>query len=607
MKNLVRTLSLIISLAVLFSLAAPVFAYGPILSVSNNGSNTNITVSGASPYSSVQLSYTSPGSSLPTTISNFGTTDGSGYFVTGVSSSSYGISNGVSIYVTVGGQQSNIVNVGSTGSCTYNCGNPYNLSLSQVSVNINVGQTVSVTAYNYSGGNLYVSSNSNSAAVSATVSGNQINFYGLAYGNSTVSICSNYSGGNCASVYVTVGNVLGATTYAVSIRDNYFSPNSITIPVGGSVTWTNLGNMAHTVTADNGFFDSGNLNLSNTFSRVFNTAGTYYYYCIFHGAAGNVGMAGVIYVTGSSGSGNPTFSQSNVNLNLNQSSSVNIYGGYSGSSYYISSNTNLSVVSASISGNLLNLYAGNIGSSTINVCQSGSSYCASVYVTVGGGISGSGVSLSQTTLNLNVGQSSSVNIYGGGGYGYYVSSNSNPIVAITSQNGSVLNVYGGQVGSSSLQICQNNASSCASLYVIVGGGYSGGSSVLGASIYPNGQLINDGGTVYIIYKNTKTGFVSASVFRALGFTFSSVISGSTSRLSKSGYIIRTAAAAHPWGSWIKNGGTVYFVHESGLIPVSDWSTFLNNGGSDSLIVPANIYDFQLPMLSVMTANDARLR
>ncbi len=36
----------------------------------------------------------------------------------------------------------------------------------------------------------------------------------------------------------------------VSIVDFSFSPNAITIPVGGKVTWTNNGSVLHTVTSD---------------------------------------------------------------------------------------------------------------------------------------------------------------------------------------------------------------------------------------------------------------------------------------------------------------------------------------------------------------------
>jgi len=232
------------------------------------------------------------------------------------------------------------------------------------------------------------------------------------------------------------------------------------------------------------------------------------------------------------------------------------------------------------------------------------------------------VVLSQTNLNLSVGQTATVNASGNGGYGYYMSSNSNPGAVSATFNGSVLTVYAVANGTSNLQICQNGASACANLTVNVGNSYaypySGGtgtgslqypgtgSSVLGANTYPNGELIAEGQTVYIVYRGTKTAFVSASVFTGLGFNFNSVVQVGNSGLANSGYIVNTSYTSHPWGTWIKNGSTVYFVQELGLIPVPDWATFINNGGSSNLIVNANSYDFKLPLLSPMTANDSRL-
>ena len=44
---------------------------------------------------------------------------------------------------------------------------------------------------------------------------------------------------------------------AVSIVDFAFQPASIEVPAGSTVTWTNTGAATHTVTADDGAFDSG--------------------------------------------------------------------------------------------------------------------------------------------------------------------------------------------------------------------------------------------------------------------------------------------------------------------------------------------------------------
>jgi plastocyanin len=69
---------------------------------------------------------------------------------------------------------------------------------------------------------------------------------------------------------------------AVTIESNSFNPASLTIKVGETVTWTNKDSYAHTVTSDNGAFDSGNIASGSTFSFTFDTAGTYSYHCSIH-------------------------------------------------------------------------------------------------------------------------------------------------------------------------------------------------------------------------------------------------------------------------------------------------------------------------------------
>jgi plastocyanin len=83
---------------------------------------------------------------------------------------------------------------------------------------------------------------------------------------------------------------------SVEIADNSFTPKDISIPVGGTVTWTHKGQRKHTVTADDGSFKSDTLEAGGTFEQHFDKPGTYPYYCEFHGGAGGGGMSGVIKV-----------------------------------------------------------------------------------------------------------------------------------------------------------------------------------------------------------------------------------------------------------------------------------------------------------------------
>jgi plastocyanin len=82
-------------------------------------------------------------------------------------------------------------------------------------------------------------------------------------------------------------------TDSVSIKDMTFSPASITVKKGTTVTWTNQDGTSHTVTADgdNGP-ESGTLTDGKSYSFTFNSAGTFTYHCNFHSS-----MQGTVTVT----------------------------------------------------------------------------------------------------------------------------------------------------------------------------------------------------------------------------------------------------------------------------------------------------------------------
>jgi plastocyanin len=69
---------------------------------------------------------------------------------------------------------------------------------------------------------------------------------------------------------------------AVSIVDFAFNPGTLSVKAGTQVTWTNTSNTAHTVTANDGSFDSGTVNPNATFSHTFASAGTFAYHCSIH-------------------------------------------------------------------------------------------------------------------------------------------------------------------------------------------------------------------------------------------------------------------------------------------------------------------------------------
>ena len=74
-----------------------------------------------------------------------------------------------------------------------------------------------------------------------------------------------------------------ATRTEVAIDKFSFSPNTVTVSVGATVTWTNHDNVPHVVSsADNQFKKSSLLKTSQSFSHTFATTGTYNYFCSIH-------------------------------------------------------------------------------------------------------------------------------------------------------------------------------------------------------------------------------------------------------------------------------------------------------------------------------------
>jgi hypothetical protein len=436
MKILSKSLifALFISLFVGFTGSAQ--AYNPTLNVYSSGSgSTTISINGGQPNSTVVINYTPSGSNLSASIS--GLTDYSGNFTTMVNSAI-----GSQINATVGGLQVYSNNNGYNGNCGYYGCNVGGMTLSQTSLSLSVGQSASVSAnfpypvYGYTN-NIYISNNSNSGVASAQVSGNQVTVYGIASGDTTISVCGNSSSA-CASLYVTVsGSNCGY--YGCSVGGLTLSQTSLNLNVGQSAT----------VTASMPIYNPSFYISSNSNSYVASASVSGNQINVYGLASGSTNISvcssssvcATLYVTvgGGGNSGSVTFNPASVNLGVGQSSTVFVNAGYFGSSLYISNNSNSSVVSASISGSTLYLQAGNIGSSTITVCQS-SSACGYLYVTVGGTGGNGSISLSQTSLSLSVGQSSTVSVYNNGNlYGnYYVSSNSNSNVASASISGSSL-------------------------------------------------------------------------------------------------------------------------------------------------------------------------
>lgn len=89
------------------------------------------------------------------------------------------------------------------------------------------------------------------------------------------------------------------STSKVSISASGYSPSSLSVVLGSTVTWTNNDNAMHTVTTTDGSISSGDIAAGSSYSKTFATAGTYNYFDVH-----NSNMTGVVIVlTGSGGGG----------------------------------------------------------------------------------------------------------------------------------------------------------------------------------------------------------------------------------------------------------------------------------------------------------------
>jgi plastocyanin len=68
----------------------------------------------------------------------------------------------------------------------------------------------------------------------------------------------------------------------VTIDNFSFTPATLTVSAGTTVTWTNHDDVPHTVTATDKSYASGAIDTDGTFSHQFTTPGTYAYFCSIH-------------------------------------------------------------------------------------------------------------------------------------------------------------------------------------------------------------------------------------------------------------------------------------------------------------------------------------
>ncbi len=89
-----------------------------------------------------------------------------------------------------------------------------------------------------------------------------------------------------------------SSSVTVEIDDRTFDPSQLDVGAGTTVTWTNGDTEAHTVTADNGLFDSGVLEPGQSYSTWLGGSGTVSYH-----SETDLDMKGSVLVGGVSGGG----------------------------------------------------------------------------------------------------------------------------------------------------------------------------------------------------------------------------------------------------------------------------------------------------------------
>jgi hypothetical protein len=208
---------------------------------------------------------------------------------------------------------------------------------------------------------------------------------------------------------------------------------------------------------------------------------------------------------------------------------VSIVGGVT--PYYISSNSNSSVVSTSVSGNIITFSGMEAGSASVTVCSE-TNVCQTLPVTVGSTSSGS-LTLGQTNVTVAPGQSDTVTLSGGSGT-YYISSNSNSNVASAAVSGANVTISGISAGTNNVSVCSSNGL-CSTIYITVSGSATTvtntGSSLTLTQVLSVGQGVNillSGGTSPYSITSGKSSAFSAAIYSGNVLTLVGLSAGNSS-------------------------------------------------------------------------------
>ncbi|HUY05107.1 MAG TPA: peptidoglycan-binding domain-containing protein [Candidatus Paceibacterota bacterium] len=434
------------------ALATPAFATVPptlSLSTTGTGDNVRITVTG-DPNVSVILSYNEVGSGPQ--ITSLGSTDASGAFSTTVSSAAYGLISGTQVTAILNGTSG--PKSPSVAWPTVTSSNA--LALSQNAIIVNAGSSATLTTMNGGSTALYVSNNSNSSIANVSISGTQITISGNTAGSTTVTLCQVGNTTDCPNVYVTVKPAGTAQLSLSQTNATVVSGQNLPITVtGGTGVYQILNNSNPSI-----------IQASVNGSILTLTTGVATGSSSITVCSSDNALCGIVVATaGSANSVAITFSSAAPIVSVNQNTAVNVYGP-SGVQFYVSSNSNPSIVQANLSGTVLTLTGIAAGSSSVAVCAS-TGTCASLTATVQAAATSASIALSQNTLSVLSGQNSTIAITGGE-QPYFMTGGTSSVSQETVAGGT-LTVYGVATGTSEVNVCSAGGG-CVLLVVTVNGG-----------------------------------------------------------------------------------------------------------------------------------------
>ncbi len=447
-----KIFSFAFSIAIFLVFTLPLQAAQPInITLNQNGGDTvQIVVSGEAGAEG-RLYYYTNDSTIPVPSLNY-TTDGNGRFYATISSGMYGIPSGARTYFTLKGQQSSIISWPLYTST---------LSLNQNSVQMNAGQATALTT----SVPVKIFSNSNPSVIQATASNQQITLNANSVGSSTLNVCADRAG--CQSIYVTVS---GANSTTNSL---FVSQNNLTLSSGQTTTINIYGgsNSNYFISSNsNPTSVSASLNVNTlTVTGGMNSGSSVINVCNNSSYCTNIYISNV---TGVSNNG-IYLSQNNITLNVGQSTNV-VASGAVTNNYYVASNSNPLIASATANGNIINVLAGSVGgSAVVRICSYGNNSCADLFITNNYSFNTNSNTFLFADQNINLENNQTKTFIltaNSSNSSYFLSTNSNPNVVYATIQNNTISLRATAVGMSTVTICSNTAymnTNCGTLYIIV--------------------------------------------------------------------------------------------------------------------------------------------